>query len=62
MGLAVRASNLSEKMLQASAEVAPATLHVSTLFWETSADLVAVFINAHRARYGGPCGVVTERR
>jgi hypothetical protein len=60
--LSVRASmvesiSLSEKMLQASAEVLPATPHVSTLFWGTSAELLAVIDQHHRARYGGPCGV-----
>jgi hypothetical protein len=62
MGLLVsRASNLSEKMLQVSA-VVPATPHVSTHFWGTSAELAAAFHQRHRARYGGPCDVVTERR
>ena len=41
-----RSISLSAKMLQASAEVVPATPHVSTLFWGTSAEPVAALISA----------------
>ena len=53
-------SSLSEKMLQASA-VVPATPHASTLCWGTSASWSHID-QRDRARYGGPCVVVTEWR
>jgi len=56
--LSVRASmvesiSLSDKMLQASAEVVPATPHVSTLFWGISAELAAL-INTTGPATAGP--------
>jgi len=58
----VESINLSEKMLQASAEVLPATPHVSTLFWGTSAELLAVLINTTGPATAGPVVFVPERR
>ena len=47
--------SLSEKTLQASAEVVQlATPRASTLFWETSAELVAAMINATGPASAGP--------
>jgi hypothetical protein len=53
---------ISGKTPRATAEVQVAILPASTLSWGISADLIPHFDYDHKARLGGPCGVLDRQR